>query len=103
MSSNAYDLVIDLLPRNTPEEIDAVRRLVNREPDSALLREMLGLDPIILEPKQEQKVVQYRGWCDLHNMGKEVRADGGARCRKCSNMKRSERRRRGDSDRGEAA
>lgn len=86
---NTHDLVIDLLPKNTDDERQSVLRLIAGQPDAALLRRILGLDPITVnEPKPT------RGWCELHNQAKVVRKGGGAKCRVCDNARRSEQKRR---------
>ena len=41
---NDYALVADLVPHITEQQYEATLRLVNRQPDAALLRRMLGLE-----------------------------------------------------------
>lgn len=81
---SAYELVIDQVPNITEAEYEAALRLVNRQEQADLLRRMLGLEPIIVEPKPV-KVWETRGFCDKHQIAKTVRADGSARCRVCYN------------------
>lgn len=87
--SSAYSLVIDTVPLVTDDEHELATRLVNRQPDAAFLRLILGLDVPKSEPQPEPV---HRGVCKKHGIEKRVRPNGEARCQKC--QQESDRRKR---------
>ena len=70
------------MTENTPEELEAVRRLISTRVEMTLLAQMLGLD------EAEQTVPL----CREHGTTKTRRGDGqGWRCRQCDERYRTRR------------
>lgn len=79
---NDYELVLDVFPRFTNDERELATRLVNRQPEAALLRLMLGLD--VPEPAQPKPAPLLKGWCSKHEMQRRVRPNGAVKCDQCT-------------------
>lgn len=89
----AHDLCIDPLPELDAETKAAALRLVNRQPEAALLRSILGLEPVPVA------LVRNPKWCDKHEREKRPKPGGGWRCGPCeTELNRARRKRIAEAD-----
>lgn len=85
-----YDLVIDSVPKIADEDREAALRLVNRQAEAALLRQMLGLEPPSLEVVPKPEIFRRPPepdptWCSVHKIARKPRLDrpNQYRCLEC--------------------
>lgn len=86
-----YDLVIDDLSKAISlEERERALQLINRQADAPLIRQMLGLEPPVLEvvPKPEisrRPPEPDPTWCSVHKVPRKPRLDrpNQYRCLEC--------------------
>lgn len=87
-----YDLVSDELSKAiSPEEREAALRLINRQEDAALIRQMLGLEPPKIEVAPKREITRRPPepdptWCSVHKVARKPRLDrpNQYRCLECS-------------------